>query len=133
MPSSAITGVAGVRTVNASPDVAIAVPAMTTAVMQVAGRQHGNSAAAALNANRQIGALVGVAVMGAILHTFAGWNMRTSLAFGFICAMYAVALLLVSRYIASTPRDTRRPSWPPTSTAFPLAPTTAPPSAWSSR
>jgi DHA2 family methylenomycin A resistance protein-like MFS transporter len=86
--------------------VSIAVPAMTTAVMQVAGRQHGNSAAAALNANRQIGALVGVAVMGAILHTFAGWNMRTSLAFGFICAMYAVALLLVSRYIASTPRDT---------------------------
>ena len=84
----------------------IAVPAMTTAVMQVAGRQHGNSAAAALNANRQIGALVGVAVMGAILHTFAGWNMRTPLAFGFTCMMYAVALLLVARYIAAAPRDT---------------------------
>ena len=81
--------------------ISIAIPAMTTAVMQVAGRKHANSAAATLNANRQIGALVGVAIMGAILHTFADWNTRTMLAFGFICAAYAVALFLVARYIVA--------------------------------
>lgn len=35
---------------------------LTATVMRVAGKQHANSAAAALNANRQIGALVGVAL-----------------------------------------------------------------------
>lgn len=81
--------------------ISIAIPAMTTAVMQVAGRKHANSAAATLNANRQIGALVGVAIMGAILHTFADWGTRTMLAFAFICAVYAGALFLVARYIVA--------------------------------
>lgn len=79
--------------------ISIAIPAMTTAAMQVAGRKHANSAAAALNANRQIGALVGVAIMGAILHIFIEWNTRNLLAFGFICVVYAAALVLVARYI----------------------------------
>jgi len=35
--------------------ISTAIPAMTTAAMQVAGRSNANSAAAALNANRQIG------------------------------------------------------------------------------
>jgi DHA2 family methylenomycin A resistance protein-like MFS transporter len=79
--------------------ISIAIPAMTTAAMQVAGRAHANSAAAVLNANRQIGALVGVAIMGAILHIFPDWDTRNMLAFGFICAVYAGAALLVARYI----------------------------------
>jgi DHA2 family methylenomycin A resistance protein-like MFS transporter len=79
--------------------ISIAIPAMTTAAMQVAGRKHANSAAAALNANRQIGALVGVAIMGGILHMFTDWGMRNLLAFGFICVVYAAALVLVARYI----------------------------------
>jgi DHA2 family methylenomycin A resistance protein-like MFS transporter len=79
--------------------ISIAIPAMTMAAMQVAGRKHANSAAAALNANRQIGALVGVAIMGAILHTFTDWSTRNLLAFGSICVVYAAALILVARYI----------------------------------
>lgn len=91
--------------------VSTAIPAMTTAVMQVAGRAHANSAAAALNANRQIGALVGVALVGAILHTFGDWYWRTALAFGVICAVYAGALWLVARYIgvAATPASAATP------------------------
>ena len=77
----------------------VAIPAMTTAVMQVAGRKHANSAAASLNANRQIGALVGVAVMGAILHLVPDWGTRTLLAYGFIFVVYLGAWLLVARFI----------------------------------
>ncbi|MDB5775991.1 MAG: major facilitator transporter [Herbaspirillum sp.] len=79
--------------------ISVAIPAMTTAVMQVAGRKHANSAAATLNANRQIGALVGVAVMGVILHSVTEWDLRNMLAFGFISAVYLGALFLVARYI----------------------------------
>ncbi|TQK08874.1 DHA2 family methylenomycin A resistance protein-like MFS transporter [Herbaspirillum sp. SJZ130] len=79
--------------------VSTAIPAMTAVVMQVAGRAHANSAAAALNANRQIGALVGVAVMGAVLHTFDGWGVRNPLAFGMMAAAYALALWLVWRFV----------------------------------
>ena len=46
----------------------LVVPAMTSLVMQVSGTAHANSGAAALNANRQSGTLVGVALMGTILH-----------------------------------------------------------------
>jgi DHA2 family methylenomycin A resistance protein-like MFS transporter len=79
--------------------ISTAIPAMTTAAMQVAGRKHANSAAAALNANRQIGALVGVAIMGGILHLYSDWATRTSLAFGFILVVYALGVVLVARYI----------------------------------
>lgn len=79
--------------------VSTAIPAMTTVVMQVAGKAHANSAAAALNANRQIGALVGVAVMGAILHSVEGWALRNGLAFGMMAAAFALALSLVWRFI----------------------------------
>jgi DHA2 family methylenomycin A resistance protein-like MFS transporter len=79
--------------------ISIAIPAMTTVAMQVAGRKHANSAAAVLNANRQIGALVGVAIMGVILHMVPGWDTRNVLAFGSICAVYVGATLLVMRYI----------------------------------
>ena len=79
--------------------ISTAIPAMTTAVMQVAGKGHANSAAAALNANRQIGALVGVALMGAILHSFSSWITRIVLAYGVVALVYALALVLVLRYV----------------------------------
>ncbi|MBP0598726.1 MFS transporter [Herbaspirillum sp. LeCh32-8] len=79
--------------------VSTAIPAMTAVVMQVAGRAHANSAAAALNANRQIGALVGVAVMGAVLHSVDGWGLRNPLAFGMMALAYALALWLVWRFV----------------------------------
>nr|WP_272901308.1 MFS transporter [Herbaspirillum frisingense] len=79
--------------------ISTAIPAMTTVVMQVAGKAHANSAAAALNANRQIGALVGVALMGAILHSVNGWGLRNGLAFGVMAVAYGLALWLVWRFV----------------------------------
>ncbi|MRW94051.1 MFS transporter [Duganella sp. FT80W] len=79
--------------------IGIAIPGMTATVMLVAGKDHANSAAAALNANRQVGALVGVALMGTVLHTVPDWALRLPLAFTLIAAAYAGALCLVYRYI----------------------------------
>jgi DHA2 family methylenomycin A resistance protein-like MFS transporter len=79
--------------------VSIAIPAMTTAVLQIAGRLHANSAAAALNANRQIGALVGVAIMGTILHIAPDWHSRVMFALGAVCVAYGGAWLLVLRFM----------------------------------
>jgi DHA2 family methylenomycin A resistance protein-like MFS transporter len=79
--------------------IGIAIPGMTATVMLVAGKAHANSAAAALNANRQIGALVGVAMMGTVLHMVPDWAWRLPLAFGLITSAYAGALCLVYRYV----------------------------------
>lgn len=79
--------------------VGIAVPAMTSVVMQVSGKQHANSAAAALNANRQSGALVGVALMGTILHLLPDWHASLPAAYVVITAGYATAVVLVWRHL----------------------------------
>ena len=79
--------------------IGIAIPGMTATVMLVAGKQYANSAAAALNANRQIGALVGVAAMGAVLHMAPAWSARLPWAFGLIAAAYATALYLVYCFV----------------------------------
>jgi len=79
--------------------IGIAIPGMTATVMLVAGKTHASSAAAALNANRQIGALVGVALMGTVLHMVAGWALRLPVAFALIAAAYAGALALVYFYV----------------------------------
>src|SRR5882672_3996097 len=47
---------------------ALAIPAVTSTVLGQADRQYTTTAAAVLNVNRQIGALVGVAVVGGIMH-----------------------------------------------------------------
>jgi len=79
--------------------IGISIPAMTNTVMQASGREHANSAAAALNANRQVGALVGVAVMGVIMHAAPAWDTRLALGFCAIALSYASAALLVWRRI----------------------------------
>ncbi|MGF7000479.1 MFS transporter [Paraburkholderia sp. GAS32] len=79
--------------------VAVAIPAMTTSAMQIAGRAYSSSAAAALNANRQIGALVGVALMGIILHTVHDWNVRLSLAFAIFTVGFGMVSFLVYRFV----------------------------------
>jgi len=77
--------------------IGISIPAMTNTVIQASGREHANSAAAALNANRQVGALVGVATIGAILHATPSWDIRLPLAFSAIALAYALAALLVAK------------------------------------
>jgi DHA2 family methylenomycin A resistance protein-like MFS transporter len=79
--------------------VGVAIPAMTTLTMQIAGRAYANSAAAALNANRQIGALVGVALMGIILHTVLDWSVRLPLAFATLTLAFGVVSFLVYRFV----------------------------------
>lgn len=88
---------AGAMVMNVA--IGIAIPGMTATVMVVAGRGHANGAAAALNANRQIGALVGVALMGSVLHMVPDWRWRLPLAFGMVTLAYAGAWLLVYRYV----------------------------------
>lgn len=79
--------------------VGIAIPAMTASVMQVAGKAHANSAAAALNANRQIGALVGVALMGSLLHALADWSLRLPAGFAVVALSFACGARLAYRHI----------------------------------
>jgi MFS transporter, DHA2 family, methylenomycin A resistance protein len=91
-------------------EIGSAIPVMTATMMQMAGKQYANSAAAALNANRQIGALVGVAVVGTILHAVAAWDQRVHLSFICFFLAYGLAGLLVYRYIHSaTTQDKATP------------------------
>nr|WGD87749.1 MFS transporter [Bacillus subtilis] len=73
----------------------VTVPAMTTVIMQVAGQRHANIAGAALNANRQIGALVGVAITGVIIHLSATWYAGAGFTFLMMGAAYSLGALLV--------------------------------------
>ncbi|HDR7949886.1 MFS transporter [Bacillus sp. 22475] len=79
--------------------VGVTVPAMTAIVMQAAGPSHANIAGATLNANRQIGALVGVAVMGVVIHLSEGWYNSASNTFITMTIAYLTASLLVWRFI----------------------------------
>ncbi len=77
--------------------VAAAVPAMTATVMQLTGRAHANIAAAALNVNRQIGALIGVAAVGAVLHATPAWSQSLPRALALIAAAYVSGTVLAAR------------------------------------
>jgi len=79
--------------------IGFAIPAMTATVMGAGGKAHANSAAAALNANRQVGALVGVAVAGTVLHAMPDWHARMALMFGLTAAGMALAWLLVFHHV----------------------------------
>ncbi|MFI1915907.1 MFS transporter [Nocardia sp. NPDC020380] len=78
--------------------VGISVPAMTTGLMSAAGPSHANIAGASLNANRQMGTLVGVAVAGA-LFAIAGWYGGAADDFGVMAGCYVLAALLAWRFI----------------------------------
>ncbi|QHC25338.1 MFS transporter [Streptomyces sp. GS7] len=63
-------------------------PAMTGVLMEAAGREHADIGSATLNANRQVGSLVGIAGMGAVLAGAGGGFQGAGHAF----ALTAVAL-----------------------------------------
>ncbi|PFR34419.1 MFS transporter [Bacillus cereus] len=79
--------------------VGVAVPAMTATVMQAAGKEHANIAGATLNANRQVGALVGVAIMGIVLHEAHSWYNGATIAFLVMSIAYLVASFLTWRFV----------------------------------
>ncbi|MEU8786940.1 MFS transporter [Streptomyces sp. NPDC048637] len=69
-------------------------PAMTGVLMAAAGREHTDIGSATLNANRQIGSLVGIAGMGAVL-TGAGSGYQGA-AFAFALTAGALAIAAVA-------------------------------------
>ena len=78
--------------------VGVAVPAVVAALVEAAGPTHGNVAGATLNANRQAGTLVGVALAGTLLNA-AGWYRGAALDFAVMGACYLLAATLTWRFI----------------------------------
>ncbi|MFJ4655824.1 MFS transporter [Nocardia sp. NPDC088792] len=76
-------------------------PGMTAALVDAAGPEHANVAGSALNANRQIGTLVGIAAMSVVLTTITDWNHGPAICFLVIGIAYLAgafaAWLLITR------------------------------------
>ncbi|MFH8570851.1 MFS transporter [Streptomyces sp. NPDC017993] len=66
-------------------------PAMTGVLMEAAGREHADIGSATLNANRQVGSLVGIAGMGAVLTAAGGGYQGAGIAFLLTAAALAAA------------------------------------------
>ncbi|MFG2096500.1 MFS transporter [Streptomyces sp. NPDC048612] len=66
-------------------------PAMTGVLMATAGREHADIGSATLNANRQIGSLVGIAGMGAVLTGAGGGHQGAAWAFALAAGALALA------------------------------------------
>ncbi|MGW1374613.1 MFS transporter [Streptomyces sp. NPDC002446] len=66
-------------------------PAMTGVLMAAAGREHADIGSATLNANRQIGSLVGIAGMGAVLTGAGGGYLGATYAFALTAGALALA------------------------------------------
>ncbi|WP_217165377.1 MFS transporter [Streptomyces sp. AC512_CC834] len=75
-------------------------PGMTAALVDAAGPEHANVAGSVLNANRQIGSLVGIAVMGVILNSITDWNHGAALCFLAVAIAYLLGGLGAWRLIA---------------------------------
>lgn len=69
----------------------VASPAMTGVLMEAAGREHADIGSATLNANRQVGSLVGIAGMGAVLTGAGGGYQGAGYAFGLTALALAAA------------------------------------------
>lgn len=79
--------------------VGVTVPAMTTTLIQAAEKTHANIASASLNANRQIGALVGIAVVGVVLHFSENWYRVASMTYLISGIAYIFAAIIVLFFI----------------------------------
>ncbi|MFI7601251.1 MFS transporter [Actinoplanes sp. NPDC049681] len=88
-PYVILAGVVGV----ANFCVGVTVPALTATLMEAAG-SHANTAGALLNANRQVGALLGVAVAGTVLASAADWYRAASVGFAVTALAYGAAAVL---------------------------------------
>jgi MFS transporter, DHA2 family, methylenomycin A resistance protein len=80
--------------------VGVAVPAMVAALVEAAGVEHANAGAATMNANRQVGTLVGVALTGIVLLAMNGhWYAAASVDFGVSSLTYLAAAGLAWRFL----------------------------------
>jgi DHA2 family methylenomycin A resistance protein-like MFS transporter len=85
-------GILSIAVCNAG--IGFAIPAMISGVMDHAGDMDANIGSALLNADRQVGALAGVAVMGVLLQMVPAWPMRVGVGFGLFAAILGLGLLL---------------------------------------
>ncbi|WP_214410244.1 MFS transporter [Sphaerisporangium fuscum] len=74
-------------------------PAMTAAMVNAAGTRHSNTAGSVLNANRQIGSLIGIAAIGAVLALTPDWTTGAALSFLLVGAAYIAGALIAWRLI----------------------------------
>ncbi len=72
-------------------------PAMMSSVMHEAGKDHANIGSATLSANRQIGALCSVALMGLLLDTIPDWGLSLRVAFAVFALCMVTAAVLVQQ------------------------------------
>lgn len=79
-------------------------PAMTAALVDAAGPENANTAGSVLNANRQLGSLVGIAVTGVVLHTVAGWDHGAAVCFIAVGTTYLAGALFAWHLIARPER-----------------------------
>ncbi|MFD1277932.1 MFS transporter [Streptomyces kaempferi] len=80
-------------------------PGMTAVLVDAADPEHANVASSVLNANRQIGSLVGIAVMGVILNSITDWNHGAALCFLAVAIAYLLGGLGAWRLIAHPERN----------------------------
>ncbi|MET7801822.1 DHA2 family efflux MFS transporter permease subunit [Streptomyces decoyicus] len=74
--------------------IGVTVPAMTASLVEAVGKEHASTAGSTLNATRQIGTLIGVAIVGAILHGVTDWYVGATVAFLIAGVAYAASALL---------------------------------------
>ena len=87
---------------------AIAIPAVTSSVLGHGDGQHAKIASAILNANLQMGALVGVAVVGVIMHGLGSWALKLPTSLTLLTIAFAAAAVLAVR--SSGPCRTPNPA-----------------------
>jgi DHA2 family methylenomycin A resistance protein-like MFS transporter len=86
-------------------------PAMMSSVMHEAGADHANIGSATLSANRQIGALCSVALMGLLLDMIPDWELSLRAAFTvFALCMVVAAVFVVRGVAAAKPAMLARPT-----------------------
>ncbi|MBO2451736.1 MFS transporter [Actinomadura barringtoniae] len=74
-------------------------PAMTAAMVNAAGTEHAGVAGSVLNANRQVGSLVGIASMGVVLAVTPSWGTGATVSFLLVGAAYLAGALIAWRLI----------------------------------
>ncbi len=78
---------------------------MVAALVEAAGPEHANAGAATMNANRQVGTLVGVALTGVVLSATGGhWYTAAAVGFGAAGLAYLVSVALAWRFLRPAAR-----------------------------
>ena len=80
-------------------------PGMTAALVDAAGAEHANVAGSVLNANRQVGSLVGIAAISAVLSSFGDWQHGAAFSFLLVAVCYLLGGVAAWRLIRRTERQ----------------------------